>query len=850
MRNAVGTGMNNVAETSRRQVCRHYRRMSLRHALGYFFTLLVAPIFCAQSQVPAMTTSALKASTESPQEAPSTPATTGAADRTIPLPQIVDRADELDRWLREITSRLTSEADLVKDEEDAKRQSAELRKRGIELDDLLASEPTTLERQSEQRFWRVLSQKYATELKSLTLRAAELEKQIKLLDQQQLDWEATWDQIHQRSEIEAVVERTGDELVAIRNARVGLEKQLNHLLTLQNQVSHLDRQISDVLSRIQEAEDWSRSHLFEQDSRPLWEVHEFDNFNQAVDRGFQHTFDRFKIAMEFLRVHKLGITCLVISYFLALFGAFRLRRQLERGAGAGGASETELKVLDSSFSIALLVALLGTIAYIRSAPLEIAFIFYILYLIPVVRLLSPLLEPLLRKLLHVLAVFYLLETLYLLIRFPPLLRREVHALIVVAALICFGWLARPSQLRELSTLGRKFRILAIGIRLGLILLASSLAANILGFNSLAQILGLTALLGAFAGTALYCAARILMLVSSTVLRTNWTQSVLEGRAEQIERWAWRVVVPLSFFLWLEALSRMLTIHDSVVGYVTKALSYPIGFQRVHFTLGDILSFLFILIVGYAVANLFAFALRKLLLSRFPLQRGLPFAISMVTYYVLLVLVFLAALVNAGMELNKFTLITGALGLGVGFGLQNIINNFASGLILLFERPIRVGDTVEMKGFVGTVRRIGARSSTILTFEDAEVVVPNSDLISKEVINWTLSSVRRRVDIPVGVAYGTDPERMLSLLLEVASSHPGVIQSPKPEAYFLGFGDSALNFEVRFWTYREDWFRLKSDAAVSLTKALREANIEVPFPQRELHIRSIERPGEIQKKDAI
>ena len=440
--------------------------MSLRYALGYFFTLLVAPIFCSQSQVPATTISASKVSTESLQEAPSTPAATGAADRAIPLPQIVDRADELDRWLREITSRLTPEADLLKAEEDAKGQSAELRKRGIEVDDLLASEPTTLERQSEQRFWHFLSQKYAAELKSLTLRAAELEEQIKLLDLQQLDWEATWDQIHQRSEIEAVVERTGDELVATRNARAALEKQLNHLLTLQNQVSHLDRQISDVLSRIQEAEDWSRSRLFEQDSRPLWEVHEFDNFNQAVESGFRHTFDRFKIAMEFLRVHKLGITCLVISYFLALFGAFRLRRELERGAGAG-ASETESKVLDSSFSIALLVALLGTIAYVRSAPLEIAFIFYILYLIPVLQLLSPLLEPLLRKLLHVLAVFYMLETLYLLIRFPPLVRREVHALIVFAALICFGWLARPSQLRELSTLGRKFRILAIGIRSGL-----------------------------------------------------------------------------------------------------------------------------------------------------------------------------------------------------------------------------------------------------------------------------------------------------------------------------------------------------------------------------------------------
>jgi small-conductance mechanosensitive channel len=175
---------------------------------------------------------------------------------------------------------------------------------------------------------------------------------------------------------------------------------------------------------------------------------------------------------------------------------------------------------------------------------------------------------------------------------------------------------------------------------------------------------------------------------------------------------------------------------------------------------------------------------------------------------------------------------------VGFGLQNIVNNFVSGLILLFERPIRIGDTVEMNGIVGRVRRIGARSSTIHTFQDAEVIVPNSDLISKEVINWTLSSLRRRVDIPVGVAYGTDPGRVFSLLLDVAGAHPGVIGNPKPEAYFLGFGESALDFELRFWTYQEDWFRLKSEVAVSLLQALREANIEVPFPQRELRIRNI------------
>jgi len=203
-------------------------------------------------------------------------------------------------------------------------------------------------------------------------------------------------------------------------------------------------------------------------------------------------------------------------------------------------------------------------------------------------------------------------------------------------------------------------------------------------------------------------------------------------------------------------------------------------------------------------------------------------------------VFLAALANAGIELNKFTVITGALGVGVGFGLQNVVNNFASGLILLFERPIRVDDTVEVGGLSGTVRRIGARSSTIQTFQGAEVIVPNSNLIANQVINWTLSSPWRRVDIPVGVAYGSDPEQIIKLLVGVATTNPGVMRSPEPVAFFLGFGDSALNFELRFWSARQEtWFQLKSDVGVAIGRALAEAGIEIPFPQRDLNVRNID-----------
>jgi small-conductance mechanosensitive channel len=127
----------------------------------------------------------------------------------------------------------------------------------------------------------------------------------------------------------------------------------------------------------------------------------------------------------------------------------------------------------------------------------------------------------------------------------------------------------------------------------------------------------------------------------------------------------------------------------------------------------------------------------------------------------------------------------------------------------------------------------------VTFEGAEVIVPNGNLISNQVINWTLSSQWRRVDVPVGVAYGTDPEQVIKLLVRVSESHPGVLLQRPPTAFFLGFGESSLNFELRFWSERQDtWFQLKSDVTVAVANALREAGIEIPFPQRDLHIRSI------------
>ena len=216
----------------------------------------------------------------------------------------------------------------------------------------------------------------------------------------------------------------------------------------------------------------------------------------------------------------------------------------------------------------------------------------------------------------------------------------------------------------------------------------------------------------------------------------------------------------------------------------------------------------------------------------PLALLLP---TTLLHYAFLIAGFVLAVTALGFDADRATLLTGAFGVGVGFGLQTIVNNFISGVILLTERPIQVGDTVAMGSVAGSIQRIGIRSSTVRTWEGAEVIVPNANFISEEVTNWTKSDRRRRFEIPIGVAYGSDPEEVMGLLAEAAAVTEGVLEMPEPYVLFKDFGDSSLDFEVRAWTSDFDHFsRIRSRICVSINRKLSEAGIEIPFPQRDVH----------------
>jgi potassium efflux system protein len=817
------------------------RRRILRATLLLASTVLSLSGAVAQIQPPTKKIQDANPATQhQEQQTPPAESLATPADNAIPLPQIADRAEALDRLLQDIARQLAPTSELLQADRADKAQTEEIRQRSAEVDSLLEGLPNTVELRDEDAYWRSLSKQYAAQRKLLTDRAANLQRQILLLDDQQASWQATWNRIHEIKGIDAVVERVRQELEQISTTRSQAQEQLNLVLTVQNQVSQHDQQISDVLVRLRNTQELLRGRLVVRDGYPLWEVRELRKPDQPKSSLLHGSANlEFQTTGEYLRRRKLFLCAVLALYVLAVFAVLKLRSYVSSG-NSPDVSSGAVEILARPFSVALLLALLGALGQIYSAPISVAFIGFSLFVIPVMRLLPTLIEPETRPFLYALAAFYAVESVRVLIPPPSaLMQRELFVLVVLSALVIFTLLARRSRLRQLHPTSRSLQILIIGVRVGLILLSACLAANIFGFLSLSQVLLVSAVLGSFLAAVLYCAVRVLSMILSTLLRSRSVRSILETRVDMIESWCVRILIVGAFLSWLKFLLNLLTIYGGVIDGVSRLLRYPIGVDRVHFTLWGALNILLIILFGFAFANGVKHLLQNVL-SRLPLQRGVPYAISKVTYYVLLTLIFFAAVIEAGVDLSKFTVITGALGVGLGFGLQNVVSNFVSGLILLFERPIRVGDTVDVNGLVGTVKRIGARSSTVQTYQGSEVIVPNSNLISNQVINWTLSTPWRRVEVPVGVAYGTDPEQIINLLVEVAGSNPGVMQDPKPSAFFVGFGDSALNFELRFWSARqESWFQLKSDVTTSVAKALREAGIEIPFPQRDLHVRSID-----------
>jgi small-conductance mechanosensitive channel len=253
--------------------------------------------------------------------------------------------------------------------------------------------------------------------------------------------------------------------------------------------------------------------------------------------------------------------------------------------------------------------------------------------------------------------------------------------------------------------------------------------------------------------------------------------------------------------------------------------------------------IFLLVALLIAVFWFSSRTKRFLFNRFlvnsGLDRSLQYAIAQIVSNLVLVVGIFIVLENTGIHLGALTVFAGAVGVGVGFGLQNIASNFISGLVILAERPITIGDRVEVAGLAGQVELIRARSTVIRTNDNIAMIVPNTKFIDSPVTNWTYGDPRVRFRIPVGVAYGSDVNKVREALTAAGKSHPHVLHDPAPSVFLKQFGENAIDFELVVWSSEMSHrpSRFKSDLNFAIEEKFREAGIEIPFPQRDLHIRS-------------
>lgn len=265
-----------------------------------------------------------------------------------------------------------------------------------------------------------------------------------------------------------------------------------------------------------------------------------------------------------------------------------------------------------------------------------------------------------------------------------------------------------------------------------------------------------------------------------------------------------------------------------------------------FSLGDsklTVGLVLTLIVSFTLLFIVAEWIRKLLVIKILKKRQIEIetreSIGTIVKYIVILAGIFSILQTNGIDLSAFGVLAGAIGVGIGFGLQDITNNFISGLIILFEQPIKVGDRIEVGDVTGDVIRISARSTSVLTNDNISIIVPNSQFIDSQVINWSHNERRIRFNFPVGVAYKENPEKIKKILLEVANDNPGVLKNPPCDVLFDSYGESSLNFILRVWSseYVNKPRVLRSQLYYAIFKRFAEEEIELPFPQRDIHLKS-------------
>ncbi len=696
-------------------------------------------------------------------------------------------------------------------------------------------------------YWKKFADILDVEETALSLKIETLNEYKHNFEDEILIWEKTKIAINEEDADPTVINRVVKLISQLSGLANNIQNKNDVLLTMLDKTTKEEVKLVVHIDRIDKELINKKSEVFFQDQPPFYLVlfSDSSNWNLIEPLVFFYKIE----VIQLIKYYDDYFTYLVFQLFLIIvliFGFSAIKRRLNNTDIHTDTIYVQMlrKIFSRNISAALIMGIFASVLIFPNRPELFKDIIVLLIIIPLIIIVTKLIDKWFFKYIYLFGVVVYLGFIYTI--YPPDNLYSTVSMILVAIIEIFVLWQLTSYFYK-HPFSRKFLsnllILLIIINLGFAIIG--LLAVLYGATILATMSLQVPITNIISGVLVTVTASIINGLIDVGIQSPYFKNVnfIQLYGSYLRQKTIRLINTIAVLFWISTMLTTLNIKKIIITEVTDFFTNNINVGSASFTLWDITIFFLVIWLSIVIAKMIRVLLEEDILKKMHLGKGVPHTIAMMVRYSIITLGVLLAITAAGVPVNNLTVLFGAFGVGIGFGLQNIFNNIVSGFILLFERPIQIGDTIEVGQLqlTGIVKSIGIRSSNVRTFDGAEVIVPNGQLISNEVVNWTLSDRRRRIEIITGVAYGSDTYKVKDLLNKILNEHPKVINDPKPIVLFVEMAESSLNFRMLFWTAdSSNWIDIRSEVMFSIYDVLTKEGITIPFPQMDVHLQPTEK----------
>jgi potassium efflux system protein len=763
--------------------------------------------------------------------APNAPSAT-APETPIALADIVTQAQAA-------TTKLQNDQTTLSSDQTAQGIDSGLPAIARSIDDRLAEDTSNLQGspsvsslQNAQAAWQSLSDNLTSSGKALSDDAKLIDALLARLAQWQTKWQATLSSAQGAKAPAEIIQNVQAILAAIDTTTKSAQSTQAQIFSVQARLGEQSARVTDGMAAVTKAEIAARNELFTRNYPYLWAVRASTGIGKSiVAQESVSLHGQLETLKTYLEDKVPAMIIQIVLLALLSIGLFWLRKTTQSEAEKQVALQHAARIFDMPLASAFLITLLASLWLYPLAPRLLWAAVGAITLIPAIIITRRLIAPQLYVILYATVIAYLVDQVRYVLMPAGLLSRFLFLFELLA--VCFfllsilrsGYLctARPES-------DRRQRLTRLYFHVAFAVLIFAGFASVFGYVHLGYLVGNGMLESSYLAVIFYAALRIadaLLIAALSIPPLSGLGMVrrhhelLYDNASALFRW-------LFFILWVVCALQIFTVRDPLWQGGARLMATVHHWGSMQFQLGPILAFPITVWAAFLLSRFIRFALQEEVYPHLQLGRGIPYAASTMVHYTVLVLGFFAALDAMGVDLSKFSILVGAFGVGLGFGLQNIMNNFVSGMILLFERPIKVGDQVQTDptnpATLGTVQSIGIRASVIRLTNGCELIVPNGNLIANPVMNWTLYNAERLIEIPVNITSKVDPQHVQELLDKTVAANPAVLKNPAPQVLLSTFG-TTMAYRVRVWVRADDeWMKITSDLALVINSALAQENI--------------------------